>query len=295
MTASMTGFAARNGALGALNWAWEIRSVNGRGFDLRLRLPDGVEGLEAALRAALAPVVARGSVTLTLRLGREEAGEAPVLDQAALDATLTLLDAVQTRALEMGVTLAQPDAADVLAQRGVLKSRAEVEAAPPLPALMEDFAALLDEYRAMRAGEGAVLGEVIAGQLARIAVLADEATEAALARSGEQRAALQAQIARLIEAAEGLDEPRLLSELALIAVKSDITEEIDRLRAHVGAARALLEETAPAGRRLDFLAQEFNREANTLCSKAGNARLTGIGLELKAVIDQMREQIQNVE
>ena len=197
----------------------------------------------------------------------------------------------------MGVTLAQPTAADVLAQRGVLVagSSDDDDAAGIAAALANDIKPLLDDFIAMRASEGAALLQVIRDQLDLIDALTDAAAKAAADRAPQVREHLTRALQRVIEDAADMDEQRLAQELALLFVKSDVTEEIDRLAAHVTAARDLLKMDKPAGRKLDFLAQEFNREANTLCAKAQDQALTAIGLDLKAVIDQMREQIQNVE
>ncbi len=296
MIRSMTAFASRTGDLGPVSWVWDMRGVNGRGLDLRLRLPDGLEGLEQAVRAQITAGLARGNVSISLRLTRDEAGSGLQVNEAQLGAVLRALDTVQERAFSMGVTLAQPTAADVLAQRGVLMGAgADTDAAPLVAALTQDFSALLADFQQMRDAEGAALQPVISAQLDRIAALTDLAAAAAADRAPQQRAALVAALAKVTDSVTEVDPARIAQELALIAVKSDITEEIDRLHAHVAAARTLLTQDAPAGRRLDFLAQEFNREANTLCSKAQSSALTAIGLDLKAVIEQMREQIQNVE
>jgi len=293
----MTAFASRTGQTGGWSWAWDMRGVNARGLDLRLRLPDGVAGLEVALRTAIAARLARGNVTLNLRLTRVDAGQPLALDMAQLDRVLAALEQVQERAFAMGVTLAQATAADVLAQRGVIAQGAsdEQDTSHLFNALASEIDPLLDAFCAMRRAEGQVLDGVLAAMLDRIAALTDAAATAAAARRGEARAALTAALRRVFEDVPEMDEARIAQELALIAVKSDVTEEIDRLRAHVAAARALMAEAAPAGRKLDFLMQEFNREANTLCSKAQSTELTRLGLDLKAAIEQMREQIQNVE
>ena len=292
----MTAFASRRGQHLALTWDWDLRGVNGRGLDPRLRLPDGIEGLEPAARAALSARLARGAVTLTLRLDRAMGEGGHGIDEAQLDRVLGAFDRIQERAFALGVTLAQPTAADVLAQRGVVVTApAEAMDEGLLPALLADLDALLDDFVAARTAEGAALAVVLARQLDEVAALCDAAEAAAIARRGEAALALTAALRRVLADVPEADEARLSQELALIAVKADVTEEIDRLRAHVGAARALLSDDRPVGRRLDFLAQEFGREANTLCAKAGSPRLTGIGLDLKAVIDQMREQVQNVE
>jgi uncharacterized protein (TIGR00255 family) len=298
MMTSMTGFATRRGAGAGHVWAWDIRSVNGKGLDLRLRLPDGIDGLEAGLRAALARGIGRGNVSLALRLAREggDATEGPRVNPGVLAAMLRALAEVEQAAMAAGVTLAQASQADVLGLRGVLDSAQVVEDTAPLrDALLADLPVLLAEFNAMRAAEGAALAQVVAAQLDRIAALTDYAQTAAAVRAEESAALLQAQLARVLANAEGVEPARLAQELALLAVKADVTEELDRLAAHVAAARALLADPAPVGRKLDFLMQEFMREANTLCSKAQALALTRIGLDLKTVIDQMREQVQNVE
>lgn len=296
MTHSMTAYASRTGAADGVNWLWEMRGVNARGLDVRLRVPDGIAGLEAAVRAAVTGAVGRGNVTLSLRVSRDETAAAVTLDAAQLDRVLTALDLIQERAFAMGVTLGQPTAADVLQARGVVTNGPQETENPKLAAaLLADLPALLADFVAMRAAEGAALHGVIAGQIAQIGDLVEQAAVAAQARRGDVQAGLTTALRRVMTDVAEIDEGRVAQELALLAVKADVTEEIDRLRAHVAAAQVLLDDAAPAGRKLDFLAQEFNREANTLCAKAGAAALTAIGLDLKAVIDQMREQIQNVE
>jgi len=293
---SMTGFASAKGAHGAHEWTWELRSVNGKGLDLRLRLPDWIEGLEPALRARLQQALARGNVNLNLRVQSSDQGGRLALNGAQLDDILAALAEVETRALERGVTLAPSRPADLLTIRGVLETAtADSDTAPLRAAILADFEPLLAQFLAMRQSEGTALAAVLNAQIDRIAALTDAAAEVAESRRAEMTATLQKQLARVMDNAESADPARISQELALIAVKSDVTEEIDRLRAHVAAARALLSEAEPTGRKLDFLAQEFNREANTLCSKAQYAELTSVGLDLKAVIDQMREQVQNVE
>lgn len=295
-THSMTAFASRSGAQDGVTWQWEMRGVNARGLDLRLRLPDGLDGLEIAVRSALAKALSRGNVTLTLRVNRDNNGQAFALDPAQLDRVLGALDAIQERAFEMGVTLGQPTAADVLGTRGVAVSGGLEDATPAfIAALQDDIAPLTADFLAMRKTEGASLNAVIAAQLDMIATLVDQAANAADARRDDVQTALTTALRRVMADVTEIDDARIAQELALLAVKADVTEEIDRLRTHVTAARALLADPKPSGRKLDFLAQEFNREANTLCSKAGAAALTAVGLDLKAVIDQMREQIQNVE
>ncbi len=297
MIRSMTAYASRTGQLGPHSWAWEMRGVNARGLDLRVRIPDWLDGLESKARAAMGKAMARGNVTLNLRITREEGAQTMQIDPAQLDVVLAALDTVQERAFAMGVTLAQPNAADVLGQKGVMVqgSAAADDNTALIAALSGDLDALITDFVAMRAAEGAALGKVVQAQIDQIATLTAQAKTAAKDRKSAQQQALTDAMARVLQDVADVDPDRLAQELALLAVKSDITEEIDRLSAHVTAANALLNSAEPVGRKLDFLSQEFNREANTLCSKAGAAALTAIGLDLKAVIDQMREQIQNVE
>lgn len=297
MTQSMTGFAARKGQGAGYDWTWDIRSVNGKGLDLRLRVPDWIEGLEAAIRAELQKALQRGSVSLSLKVARDPgSAEAMRINPAALHGAMLALREVQQAAAAAGVTLAPPGQAEVLALRGVLDSTATDEDTAPLrAALLADLAPLLADFAAMRAAEGVALQRVIAAQLDQIASLQADAARAAAARADQAADSLRANLARVLANADGVDEVRLAQELALLAVKSDVTEELDRLAAHIDAARALLRDTGPVGRKFDFLMQEFMREANTLCSKAQSLELTRIGLDLKTVIDQMREQVQNVE
>lgn len=293
MIHSMTAYASKTGALQGTTWMWEMRGVNARGFDVRLRLPEALDGLETALRTNLKAALTRGNVTVSLRLQREDTAQALNVDEAQLDRVLAALDQVQDRAFAMGVTLGQPTAADVLAQRGVvIQGGQTIDDAPLKAALIDDISGLINDFVEMRAKEGAELQAVLEGQLADIAALVGAAKEAVALRKGASAEAFRASVARVVAEVE---EDRLAQELAMLAVKQDVTEELDRLQAHIAAAYEMIADKRPMGRKLDFLAQEFNREANTLCSKSQNAALTAIGLDLKAVIDQMREQIQNVE
>lgn len=293
MIHSMTAYASKTGAAHGASWIWEMRGVNARGFDLRLRLPDGFDALDAALRNQLKAALTRGNVTLSLRVQRDETATALQLDEAQLDRVLAALDRVQDRAFAMGVTLGQPTAADVLAQRGVVVQGGQVTDEDALVAtLIADIPGLIADFAEMRVKEGAALQTVLKGQLAEIETLVSAATRAAAERKDASAQAFRAALARVVAEVE---DDRLAQELAILAVKQDITEELDRMSAHIVAAHAMIADARPMGRKLDFLAQEFNREANTLCSKSQNSAMTAIGLDLKAVIDQMREQIQNVE
>ena len=296
MLRSMTAFAAAKGAQDGFSWTWEMRSVNGKGLDLRLRVPDWVDGLEAGLRARAGKALGRGNVSLNLRLLRDDGAGALAVNAAQLEDVLTAMAEVENRAMARGVTLAPATAADLLGLRGVLDTGAgEDDTTALCKTLLADFETVLAAFLDMRATEGRALAAVLTAQLDDIERLTDAAAQAAEARKPEMEQAFKAALARVMETADTADEARIAQEMALIAVKADVTEELDRLRAHVAAARDLLAAGSPVGRKLDFLSQEFNREANTLCSKAQNKALTATGLELKTVIDQMREQVQNVE
>ncbi len=297
MIRSMTAFASLTAESAGQTRQWEMRGVNARGLDIRLRLPEGNPALEAALRGRIAARLTRGNVGVTLKTTQTDAGQPLVLDPAQLDRVLAALDQVQNRAMAMGITLGQPTAADVLGQRGVILRGAGEDMAEAVPdtVLLEEAERLLDAFCAMRTTEGTALAGVLAEQLNRIEALVARAAQLAHEREAEQREGLRAAMARVLADVGEADPARLAQELAVIAVKTDVTEEIDRLQAHVAAARGILAEDVAQGRRLDFLAQEFNREANTLCAKSHSVPLTQVGLDLKAVIDQMREQVQNVE
>ncbi|QEW20535.1 hypothetical protein LA6_002734 [Marinibacterium anthonyi] len=296
MIMSMTGFAAARGALGAYSWAWELRGVNAKGLDLRMRVPDWLDGLETALRTELTAAVKRGSLTLSLRVQRGDDGAGLRLNGAALDVVLEALAETERRAEDRGLVMEPSRAADVLALRGVWDSAAaEDDTAPLLAALKAEFPDVLADFLAMRKTEGAALQKVLLDQLGRVGDLAAQAAVLAEARKPVVAETLKANLARIMEGAEAADPDRVAQELALLAVKADVTEEIDRLRTHVEATRTLVDKGGVVGRKLDFLMQEFNREANTLCAKSQSADLTAVGLELKAVIDQIREQVQNVE
>jgi uncharacterized protein (TIGR00255 family) len=290
--ASMTGYAAQDGAEATgPGWSWELRSVNGRGLDLRLRLPDGLGALEAPLRKRLSQVVGRGNVTLSLRLTQGRDAGAGGLDPAALDTAFARLAQLRRAAERHAADLAPAGVAEIVA----LMPQSGAPGLPATETLLADAETLIDAFQAMRAAEGRALLQLLFDQLDRIESLVTAARTAARDRAPAQAARLRTSLAALHEAREGMDEARVAQELALIASKTDVTEELDRLDAHVAAARALLGTGGRVGRKLDFLMQEFNREANTLCSKSQGAALTAIGLDLKLAIDQTREQVQNVE
>ncbi len=296
MIRSMTGFASGKGAFGPHSWTWELRSVNGKGLDMRVRAPDWLTGLEVALRGQLSKALSRGSVTLSLRLNRDESAPDLVLNEVAMGAALEALAKTQQMAEARDIMLAPSRASDLIALKGMLDAGSDVDdPAPLVEHLIAEFPGLLTEFIAMRETEGQSLSQILNGQLETVAELTEQAANLAEQRKDKVAETLRENLTRVMDNAQGADPDRVAQELALIAVKADITEEIDRLKAHVLAARDLLEQDVAVGRKLDFLMQEFNREANTLCSKAQSADLTSVGLELKAVIDQMREQVQNVE
>jgi uncharacterized protein (TIGR00255 family) len=276
-----------------VTWGWELRSVNGRGLDLRLRLPEGLGALEAPLRKRLSEVIARGSVSLSLRLTREAGPAASALDPARLEAVLAQLAQVRAAAEAQGVAVAPVDPAAILSLKG-LGDPGEAALMPAPAVLMADVEPLIAGFTAMRQAEGAAIAAVLSAQIDRIDALVASAANAAAERAEPLTARLRAAVTTLTQTTD-LDEARLSQEVATLALKTDVTEEIDRLRAHVAAARSLLAIGGAVGRKLDFLMQEFNREANTLCSKAQDAALTAIGLDLKLAIDQTREQVQNLE
>ena len=291
--ASMTGFARTDGAAGGLSWAWELRSVNGRGLDLKLRLAPGFEASETALREEAGRVLRRGNVTANLQVKREERARISV-DPAMLEEALRL-------ALDLAARIPgapAPRAEALLALPGVMRAAAapdEVVTDAEAAAVRAGFIDALGRLAASRQAEGGRLAVLLRAQLDEVAVLRDQAETAAAGQPAEQRVRMMDSVAALLQGQAGLPEERIAAEVALLASRSDVREELDRLAAHIAAARALLAEAHAIGRKFDFLVQEFVREVNTLCSKSASIPLTAIGLQLKAVIEQMREQVQNVE
>ena len=291
---SMTGFARSEGVVEGLTWAWELRSVNGRGLDLRFRLPSGLDALEPGLKDLAAKALKRGNVTANLNTRRDDQARlAP--DPAALEQVLALALALAAR-----IPGAPPPRAEaLLALPGVLRSAVPVEneatAKAQANAVRAGFTTALTGLLAARAAEGARLGATLAGQLDEIAALCARSAVEAADQPAQQRARMLEIVRALLAEAPGLPEERIAQEVAVLAGRSDVREELDRLDAHIHAARALLAEGENIGRRFDFLVQEFNREANTLCSKSATIALTATGLKLKATIEQLREQVQNIE
>jgi uncharacterized protein (TIGR00255 family) len=291
---SMTGFARADGAHEGLAWHWEAKSVNGRSLDVRCRLPQGLEGLEIAIRDCAARHFRRGSLQVSLQLSRGLAAADVRLNEPVVEALIGLAEKLRQR-------LGSPPvrAEHLLALRGVVEIaepiESEASAAVRDAAMLRSLDRAFVDLAAMRAEEGMKLKALIVDQIERIAALTQQARQSPERAPETIRAKLVEQIARLIEAGPSLDPDRLYQEAVIAAQRSDIQEEIDRLVSHVEAGRDLLAGPEPVGRKFDFLAQEFIREANTLCSKANGRELARIGLELKSVIDQLREQVQNLE
>ena len=292
---SMTGFARVEGADDESKWFWELRSVNGRGLDVRLRLPPGCERIEGAARDRISKRLTRGNITAQLTQRRTSGNTEIVVNEQALGQIVAIAQDLQAR-----FDMKPPTIEGLLGLRGVLEvvdvEETEAAVAARTSALLRDLDAAVDALVEARADEGRRLGGVIAQQLGRIEML----TEQVAASPARTPQAIADRLARRVEKlvadkSVDFDEARLHQEVALLATKADIEEELQRLRGHVEAARDLLTDDQATGRRLDFLTQEFNREANTLCSKSNDGDVTKLGLELKAVIEQMREQVQNIE
>ena len=290
----MTGFARRDGGDEAVSWTWEVKSVNGRSLDVRARLPQGYESLDPAVRGAVTAACSRGNVQVNLQMKR---GSAPLRLQVNEELLQQALDLMAK--LEARTTAAPPRLDGILGLRGVMEAVEEEESAERqearFAALQADLDAVLKALVVMRAAEGARLLAMARGHLDDIERLSAAARGCAATQPATLRQRLKEQLALLVEESTGVSEDRLAQELAILAGKADVREELDRLAAHVEAARELLDQGGAVGRKLDFLCQEFNREANTLCSKSADVELTRIGLDLKSSIEQLREQIQNIE
>jgi uncharacterized protein (TIGR00255 family) len=291
---SMTGFARREGTTGRWRWAWELRSVNGKGLDLRLRLPPGFERLETEIRRLAGESFSRGNLQASLSVSAGEGRFEAVLNQEALAAVLAM-----RQQLDKLIDPAPLRLDTLLSIRGLVEFRETEDSDEAVAArdaeLTAGLLAALADLRTMREQEGAALARVLLDHVATIEDLT-VSIERDPSRSPQEIAArLASQVALLLDGVATLDRDRLHAEAALLATKADLREEIDRLKAHVAAARELLARGGPIGRKLDFLAQEFNRESNTICSKSNASAVTAAGIELKVVIDQFREQVQNLE
>lgn len=291
---SMTGFSRAEGVTGAALWAWEIKSVNSKGLDVKLRLPPSLDAAEPAIRQKVSAAVARGSVFASLAVKRETGAVEVRINEAVLaqvaEAARLIAERIDARAPAIDGLLAIKGVIDVVEAEESEEEKARL-VADVLAGLDTALARLLD----MRRSEGAALGAVLTDRLDEIAALKREAEDNPCRRPEAIRAKIADQIAALMEPGRNFDPDRLHQEALMVASKADIREELDRLDAHVAAARKLMREGGAVGRKLDFLAQEFNRETNTLCSKANDVTLTATGLALKAVVEQFREQVQNLE
>jgi uncharacterized protein (TIGR00255 family) len=291
---SMTGFARGQGASATFAWSWELKSVNAKGFDLRLRLPPGLDAVEPLVRAKAAEALSRGTVYATLSVERH--GKSPVVrvNEDVLAAVIAAMKSLSGR-----VEAKRPRLDGILAIKGVVEvvdaeededERRAVEAEVVL-----GFAAVLARLVEARRREGEALGRILSARLDEIALLIASAEAAAARRPQAVKQRIAEQVATLLEASDRFDPDRLHQEAVLIAAKADVREELDRLAAHVEQAQATVRSGGAVGRRLDFLSQEFNRESNTLCAKANDLELTNIGLALKGAVEQFREQVQNLE
>ncbi len=291
---SMTGFGRSSGEAGAWSWVWEVRSVNGRGLDMRIRLPSQYDGLDQRVRKAIQARLKRGSVTVSLNVTRQSGAMEVQINENVLRDVLKAAEVVRK-----ATDAAQPRVDGLLALKGVLdvveQSESEGEREKIEANMFADFETALAEAVSTRRSEGARLADIVLAKIFEIAALTEK-IETSPSRAPEAlQHRLKEQVSRLMDANSGLDEARLHQEAVLVATRVDIEEEVKRLTAHVAAAKTLVESPDPIGRQLDFLAQEFNREANTICSKAGANDISQAGLALKTAIDQMREQVQNIE
>jgi len=291
----MTGFARGEGSDAGLHWAWEVKSVNGRNLDVRCRLPPGFEALEPVARAAVAERFKRGNLSVTLTVSRGDQPARVRVNRDVLDQLLAVMGELAGK-----LDAAPPRLDGLLAVRGVVDV---VEEEQPddaarearLAGMAATFGTVLKALEAMRGDEGNRLAALVQEHLGTIERLRRNAAATAAAQPAALKARLKAQVDALLEASSAFSEERLTQEAALLVTKADVREELDRLAAHVAAARQLMAAGGAVGRKFDFLCQEFNREANTLCSKSADVELTAIGLDLKAAIDQLREQVQNIE
>jgi uncharacterized protein (TIGR00255 family) len=292
---SMTGFARGQGSAGSYSWSWEIKSVNAKGLDIRFRLPQGWDAVEVAVRKRATELLGRGTVYANLTVERKGTAPTIKINETVLNAIVATLDKLDDKIVGAG----RPTLDGILALKGVIEITEDDESPDERraaeAAIVAGFDTLLTDLVAMRRAEGATLGKLLSARLDEIAALAARA-EAAPGRKPEAiKARLHEQVAVLLSASQRFDSDRLHQEAILLATKADIREELDRLASHGAQARKMLEEGGPVGRRLDFLAQELNRESNTLTAKANDVELTNIGLALKGVVEQFREQVQNLE
>jgi uncharacterized protein (TIGR00255 family) len=291
---SMTGFARGHGVAGAYVWSWELKSVNAKGLDLRLRLPPGWDAIEVPVRKLGTEKLSRGTVYANLSVERKGVSPSVKVNEQVLAAVLATLKGIAGK-----VDAAPPSLDGILSLKGVIEVTEEDEREEDRRsaerAIIAGFERALADLLAMRGEEGVTLGRLLSARLAEIGALAARAEAAPGRKPAAIKARLAEQVAVLLSASERFDSDRLHQEAILIASKADIREELDRLASHRAQVEKLLAGGGPVGRRLDFLAQELNRESNTLTAKANDVELTNIGLELKSVVEQFREQVQNLE
>lgn len=299
MVQSMTGFGVVTGESQAHSWTAELRSVNGKGLDIKIRVPDWIDSLEGEVRARLKQLIKRGNVTLTIKLQNDESEQTNSLslDEGILSQTLNNIAKIEQLGLDQGVSFTPSKAADLLAIKGIMTNKALSQ--EQLDTLCSEILTSLDplynSFLSSRSSEGAQLLKFLETQLDALRAELGNAKALLGVRDDHMRGLLKTQLAKILENTPQFDAQRMAQEVALIFVKSDVAEELDRLAIHIQAASDLLKAGGAVGRRMEFLMQEFNREANTLCAKAQFSELTSIGLEMKVIIDQMREQIQNLE
>jgi uncharacterized protein (TIGR00255 family) len=293
----MTGFASLEWISEDVNYSLELKSVNGRGLDIRSRFPEGFDALEAQFKSNLAGVLNRGNVSLNLRKDSKKTDESFQINRNFLKSVLISQEVIQKEAETRGISLAASKASDYLKIKGVLEyvNLEELVFEKVTESLLTNFNKVLTNFLESRALEGAELKNILLKNIELISGLLKKIDKILIKRQVHLGVRFKNNLSKIIENVDQIDKDRVAQELALLTVKSDVSEEVDRLHSHVKSAKNLINSGLPSGRKLDFLLQEFNRETNTLCSKANNIGLTEIGLDLKVVIDQLREQVQNVE
>ena len=297
---SMTGFGHSSGTVelpndGALTWRWAVRSVNGKNLEIRQRLPVGFESIEARGKRLVQAVCTRGNVSITLSIDHSSTQSSMRVNRDVLSQYIEIARSL----VEEGDAVVSP-ACDFLNLRGVMEIQDTIELDESadnavVKAILDGLEEALNKLVSSRASEGAILSNILEGHLKSLATLTASALSRNEARTDGRRVRLKEQVSELFEAGVQLPEERLTQELAILALKSDVAEELDRLKAHLKTVRNLIQSLEPIGRKFDFLCQELNREANTLCSKSSDLALTNIGLDLKTIIDRVREQVQNIE
>lgn len=297
MVNSMTGFASLEWISENVNFSLELKSVNGRGLDIRSRFPEGFETLEAQFKLNLAEALNRGNISLNLRKDVRRTSESLRLNEVFLKSVLNSQEIIQKEAENKGIPLVASKASDYLKIKGVLEygDFEKLVFENVKEPLIVNFKKVLEDFLQSRAREGLELKNILLRNINIISDLLEKTDKVLIKRQANLGARFKNNLRKIIENVDQIDKDRVAQELALLTVKSDVSEEVDRLHSHVKSAKTLINSGLPSGRKLDFLLQEFNRETNTLCSKSNDIGLTEIGLELKVVIDQLREQVQNVE